>query len=110
MKDGNQTGVAALVSRFEGAGLGQQAQSWVGTGENAPISADHIAQVFTPEEIQGWAKQAGTTPEAIQGVLAEALPRVVDHLTPAGQVPSQAPDVNAVIGRLFGGEAQPTAH
>lgn len=103
MSQGNQGGIAALVSRFQAAGLGEHAQSWVGTGENRPISADQVGQVFTPDELQGWAQQAGTTPEALQGILAQALPRVVDHLTPGGQVPSQTPNVAALVGRLFGG-------
>jgi uncharacterized protein YidB (DUF937 family) len=34
----NGGGVASVVSRFEAAGLGSNAQSWVSTGENQPVS------------------------------------------------------------------------
>jgi uncharacterized protein YidB (DUF937 family) len=54
-----------------------------------PISADHIGQVFSPEEIDGWAAQAGTTPDK-RSVLAEALPHAVNHLTPDGQPPEMS--------------------
>ena len=100
--DGGNQGVAALISRFEAAGLGEHVQSWVGTGQNVPVSADQIGQVFSPQEIEGWAQQAGTTPDALRGILAEALPHVVDHATPGGAVPEQTPDLGGLLGRLFG--------
>ncbi len=98
-------GVAGVVSRFEAAGLGGNAQSWVSTGENQPISADHIGQVFPSEQINAWATQAGTTPDKLSAVLAEALPHAVDHLTPGGQVPAPdaVPDLSSLVSRFFGG-------
>ena len=101
-------GVAALVSKFQAAGLGQQAQSWVGTGANQPVSAEHVGQVFTPDQIQHWATQAGTTPDAMRQVLAEALPHVVDHVTPGGQLPAQSADVSGMLQSLLSGLAKRT--
>jgi uncharacterized protein YidB (DUF937 family) len=98
------SGVAAIVSKFESAGLGTQVQSWVGTGANTPVSPDHINQVFSPQQIEGWAAQAGTTPAALSNVLAQALPHVVDHLTPGGQVPSHNADVSEMLNKLLGGQ------
>ena len=106
VQDGDKQGVAAIISKFQSAGLGQHVQSWVGTGENVPISADQVGQAFSPEQIEGWAKEAGTTPDALKEVLAQALPHVVDHLTPGGAVPSetpQMPDLSGLLGRLMGG-------
>lgn len=105
VQDGDNQGVAAIVSKFQAAGLGQHVQSWVGTGENAPVSGDQIGQVFSAEQVQGWAQQAGTTPDAMRDVLAQALPHVVDHMTPGGQVPagSQTPDLSGLVSRLLGG-------
>jgi uncharacterized protein YidB (DUF937 family) len=96
-------GVASVISRFEAAGLGSHAQSWVSTGENMPVSADQIGKVFSAEQIQGWAAQAGTTPDKMCVVLAEALPHAVDHVTPNGQVPepNAMPDLSSLIGRFF---------
>jgi uncharacterized protein YidB (DUF937 family) len=103
VRDGDNQGVAAIISKFQSAGLGQHVQSWVGTGQNVPVSADQVGQVFSPEQIEGWAQQAGTTPDALRGVLAEALPHLIDHVTPGGAVPDQTPDLSGMIGRLFGG-------
>jgi uncharacterized protein YidB (DUF937 family) len=109
--DGNNQGVAAIISKFEAAGLGQHVQSWVGSGDNLPVSGDQVAQAFDPQQIEDWAKQSGTTPDAMREVLAQALPHMVDHLTPGGEVPAQTqtPDLSGLIGRLLGaaGGARP---
>jgi uncharacterized protein YidB (DUF937 family) len=109
MRDGDNQGVAAIVSKFQAAGLGQHVQSWVGTGENVPVSGDQIGQVFSDQQIQGWAQQAGTTPDSMREVLAQALPHLVDHLTQGGQVPasSQMPDLAGLMNRFLG-SARPT--
>jgi uncharacterized protein YidB (DUF937 family) len=106
VKDGDKEGVAAIIQKFQNAGLGTYVQSWVGTGANQPITVDHVGSVFSPEQLQGWAQQAGTTPDAIRDVLAQAIPHVVDHLTPGGQVPAQTPpqmvDLAGILGKLMG--------
>jgi len=98
----NGGGLNALLSRFAGAGLGTQAQSWVTTAPNQPITADHIDQVFSQDEINGWAAQAGTSPDNIRQVLAQALPHAVDHATPNGQMPDNMPDLSSLVERLLG--------
>ncbi len=83
-------GLAKLVSQFSAAGLGGHADSWVGTGENEPITADHVKQALTEEQIAQVAQQLGVSTDQAAAALAHALPEAVDHLTPAGQVPDQA--------------------
>lgn len=96
-------GIGALMGRFAEAGLGQHAESWASTGSNLPISADQIAQVFTPEEIEGWAGKLGVSPETTQSLLAQFLPHAVDHATADGTVPpaEATPNFASLIGRFF---------
>ena len=98
----NGGGLNALLSRFQDAGLGSQAQSWVSTAQNQPMSPEHIDQVFSQNEISGWATQAGTTPDKMREVLAEALPHAVNHVTPNGQVPAQMPDLSSLVQQFLG--------
>lgn len=97
----NGGGVNALLSRFQEAGLGSQAQSWVSTASNQPISSEHIGQVFSQDEISDWAAQAGTSPDKMREVLAEALPHAVNHVTPDGQVPDQVPALSSLVQQFF---------
>ncbi len=102
-KDNNgNTGVAAILSRFQAAGAGQQAQSWVATGSNQPVSSDQVAEAFGPDQIEAWAKQAGTTPDAMRQVLSEAVPHMVDHLTPSGEVQTPSANLTGVLRGLLG--------
>ena len=96
-------GVAGLVSQFEAAGLGAHVQSWVGDGANQPVTPAQIGQVFSDDQLAQWADQAGTTPDKMRAVLAEALPHAVDHATPEGMVPQSGavPDLTGLVGRLF---------
>ncbi len=103
---GQGGGLSDLLSRFQSAGAGEQANSWVGTGANQPVSPDQVGTAFSPEQIQGWADQAGTTPDHMRQVLAEALPHAVDHVTPNGQAPSQNTDIGGMLGNLLGGGRQ----
>jgi uncharacterized protein YidB (DUF937 family) len=101
----NGGGVASVISQFEAAGLGSNAQSWVSPGANQPVSAEQIGEVFSPEQIKGWATQADTTPDKLCAVLAEALPHAVDHVTPGGQIPApnSIPDLSSLVSRFFSG-------
>lgn len=84
----NPGGLQGLVEQFSKAGLGQQAQSWVSTGQNLPISAEQIMQVLGGQggPLQQLAQQFNVPPAQAAGGLADLLPSVVDHLTPNGAI------------------------
>jgi len=80
-------GLEGVLGRFRQGGLGQQADSWVGTGQNINISPDQLQQIFGSSTISDLAAQLGM-PEAETGsTMARLLPEVINQLTPQGQVP-----------------------
>lgn len=83
-----QGGLQGLVEQFTRSGLGQQAQSWVSTGQNLPVSAEQIMQALGGQggQLQQMAQQFNVSSEQAAGGLAELLPSVIDHLTPNGSV------------------------
>ena len=80
-------GLGGLVQAFEQGGLGSVVNSWVSTGQNLPMSAEQIKAVLGGGKLQEIASQLGISPDQASGSLAELLPKVVDHLTPNGQLP-----------------------
>jgi uncharacterized protein YidB (DUF937 family) len=80
-------GVQGLVSQFEQQGLGGVVQSWVGTGANQPITADQIHQALGSNTVTELAAKFGLNPQDLAQKLAQALPQVVNRLTPSGVVP-----------------------
>lgn len=103
-------GLGGLLEQFQRAGFGAQAQSWVGTGQNEPISGEAVEQVFGPGALGEIARRAGlSVAETSQG-LAQILPEVVDRVTPSGQVPDEGTltaSVASLIARLDAGGGGP---
>ncbi|MGI8564327.1 MAG: YidB family protein [Candidatus Dormibacter sp.] len=56
-------------------------------GENQPLHPDDIERMLGGEKIEAVAQQAGQSPEAVKAGLAQALPHVVNALTPEGTIP-----------------------
>jgi uncharacterized protein YidB (DUF937 family) len=81
--------------------MGDKAQSWVSGGPNKPITAQELEKVVPKEEIEQIAKQVGASPQETEEVLAQALPEVVNKVTPDGQVPDQV-SLDQMLGQLFG--------
>lgn len=101
---GGQGGIGNLVQKFTSNGLGDVVSSWVGKGENQPVSQEQIQNVLGPEKINEISSKTGMDNNAVTGQLSKLLPQVVDKLTPDGKVPegdilSQGKDL---LGGLFG--------
>jgi uncharacterized protein YidB (DUF937 family) len=86
-------GLPGIISKFQQAGFGQQAGSWVGTGQNMPITADQLKQVLGSGSIGALAQQFGLSHGDAMGGLAQALPQVIDKLTPTGQISADHSDL-----------------
>ena len=79
-------GLGGLLAQFQSAGLGQQADSWVSTGQNMPVSSDQITSALGSGNIAAMAQKCGINPQLASAGLAALIPLVVDHLTPRGRV------------------------
>jgi uncharacterized protein YidB (DUF937 family) len=86
-------GLPGLLAKFQQAGLGQHADSWVSTGANLPISADQLKQVLGSGAIANIASQLGLDHGQVSSGLAQVLPQLVNQLTPNGTVPANHGDL-----------------
>lgn len=84
---GQGGGLQAVIQAFQGGGLGDIVSSWVGTGNNLPVSADQMKSGLGPELLSQLASRAGVAPDEAASSLSELLPGLVDRLTPAGKIP-----------------------
>ncbi len=89
MAQGVGGGLGGLVSQFEQAGLGHIAQSWVGNGQNQPVSPQQLQSVFGDNQVQSMASQAGMQPQDFLSQLSQHLPNAVHGMTPNGQLPDE---------------------
>jgi len=73
-----------VTSMTQGEGLSEIVGSWLGNGENMPISLDSITDLLGSDKISEFASSLGLSEESAKGALAEALPNVVDQATSGG--------------------------
>jgi uncharacterized protein YidB (DUF937 family) len=82
-------GLNDLLKQFQQSGHGEAANSWVGQGPNKSISADDLAKALGSDQISGLMSQSGLSRQELLEGLAQQLPKVVDHLTPEGRLPTE---------------------
>src|SRR5215470_5616800 len=75
-------GIGGLEKMFREKGLGGVVSSWIGTGQNLPISPDQLQNVLHGEALQNMAAKAGMDTGQLTSVLSQLLPHVVDRMTP----------------------------
>ena len=85
-------GLAGLVEKFRQGGMGDTVNSWIGTGQNLPVSADQVTNVLGSDTIGNLAQQLGLGHGDVAGQLSHMLPQLVDKLTPHGQLPQAGSD------------------
>jgi uncharacterized protein YidB (DUF937 family) len=86
-QSGGQSGIADLVNKFQQGGLGHLADSWVGTGENLPVSPTQIADVIGHTKLGELANQFGISTNDVANGLSQVLPDLINHVTPDGKLP-----------------------
>jgi uncharacterized protein YidB (DUF937 family) len=81
-------GMDNTVRELEERGHGDIARSWVGRGGNQPISPEKLEAALGEDAIRDLMGQTGMDRQELLDVLSEHLPRVIDHLTPQGRLPT----------------------
>jgi uncharacterized protein YidB (DUF937 family) len=83
-------GLSDLVQKFQTAGHGDVVNSWVGSGANAPIQPSQVGSALGQQTISDLARQSGMSEQELLAQLAQALPGLVDRLSPNGRLPTAA--------------------
>ncbi len=94
-------GIEGILAKFKESGLADIAATWVGNGQNAPITSSQITDALGSDTIAKIAGKFGLSPDMLSGQLAEHLPNVIDKMTPNGEVNNNSNDLlGAVLGML----------
>ena len=89
-------GLGDLLKQLQQGGQGDTANSWVGKGSNKPIAPGDLASALGADQIDQLSSQSGLSRDDLLQGLSQYLPKVIDHLTPDGRVPTD----DEVSGRL----------
>ena len=82
-------GLGDLLKQLQQGGQGDAANSWVGKGPNKAISSGDLASALGVDQIDQLSSQSGMSRNELLDGLSQYLPRVVDHLTPDGRLPTE---------------------
>jgi uncharacterized protein YidB (DUF937 family) len=91
-------GLGGLLKKFEQGGLADQTKSWVGTGQNQPVSPGQIGSALGPNIIKTVSQMTGISEDQLTKQLSQFLPGLVDKFTPNGRLPSQS-ELSRMLGQ-----------
>jgi uncharacterized protein YidB (DUF937 family) len=100
--------LGGLVAQLQASGLGEQVQSWVGTGDNKDVDPQQLRAAIGEDKLGGLAAGTGLPIDQLLPMLAAFLPQIVNMLTPKGRLPSAEDgidpgDLLGSLGGLLGG-------
>jgi uncharacterized protein YidB (DUF937 family) len=101
--NGEMGGLGGLAEKFKQGGMGEQINSWIGNGENLPISAEQISQILGSDTVRNIASQLGIDLDQAAQQLSAMLPGLIDKLTPNGQAPAGGLGNPGDLCRMLGG-------
>ena len=78
--------LGGLVNGLKEKGMGDVADSWLGDGENAEISADQLKEVIGGDKITEAAAKLGTDEGSLLDSLKDAIPQMVDKSSNGGSL------------------------
>ncbi|MFA6267075.1 MAG: YidB family protein [Pseudolabrys sp.] len=82
-------GLGDLVKQLQQNGLGDTANSWVGTGPNKSVDPNDLAKALGADQLDALTNQTGMSRNELLEGLSQHLPQVVDSMTPQGRLPDE---------------------
>ena len=97
----NNGGLQGALAKLQGAGLGNQVQSWVDPSQdNGAVDLQQVQNLFNDQEVEQVAQQAQVPTNEVYGAISTVLPQIIDSLTPQGDSTDQG-EANADIQNVM---------
>ena len=91
-------GLGGLLNKLEQGGLGDQTKSWVGTGQNQPVSPGQLGQALGPNIIKTLSQMTGVPEDQLTKQLSQGIPVIINMVTPNGRLPTVT-ELSKMIGQ-----------
>jgi len=83
---GGNLDMGSLMGKLKEGGLGGQVDSWMGDGENEPVSAEQLKSALGEEEIAAASEKMGCDADTAAQKLSEAIPGLADKFSGGGSM------------------------
>lgn len=95
-------GLSGVLNKLNGNGLGNKAQSWVNIDtDNDGIDVSDVMRLFGQDEINQVCQNTGASQNEVCQGIAELLPKVVNDLTPKGDIHADEQVANQEISQIL---------
>ena len=81
--------LGGIKDKLASNGLGDQVQSWLGDGENQPVSPDQIKSALGEDGIANVAEKMGVDADGAASKLTDVLPALLDKASSGGDLMGQ---------------------
>lgn len=95
---GDKMDIGSLIGTLKEKGLGDVAESWLGDGDNAEISADQLKDVLGGEQVAEAAAKLGTDEGSLLDTLKGALPQIIDKSSNGGSLLDSVGGIGGLAG------------
>lgn len=76
--------IGGLLQQLEQSGLTSQVASWLGNGQNLPVTVDQLRNALGEQNLGQLASQLGLPADELLRHLSEHLPGAIDAMSPKG--------------------------
>ena len=83
-------GLGGLLNKLQQGGLGDVTKSWVGNGQNQPVSPNQLGSALGPGIIKTLSQMTGVSEDELTTPLSQGIPVIVNQWTPNGWLPTMA--------------------
>ena len=95
---GGKLDMGSLMGKLTDGGLGNQVQSWMGDGDNEPVSAEQLKSALSPDELAAASEKMGVDEDTAAQQMADSLPDLADKFSGGGSML----DASALTEKLGG--------
>jgi len=86
LTSGEGLDVGGIAEKLKEGGLGDQVSSWLGDGDNAPVSGEELTNALGSDKIGEMASKLGVDSGAAADTLSQALPSLMDKMSSGGSL------------------------
>ncbi len=86
LTSGEGLDIGGITDKLKEGGLGDQVSSWLGDGENTPVSAEQLTDALGADKMGEMASKLGVDAGSAAETLSQAMPSLFDKMSSGGSL------------------------
>lgn len=86
LTSGEGLDIGGIAEKLKAGGLGDQVSSWLGDGENQPVSAEELTSALGEDKMGEMASKLGVESGEAASTLSQLMPSMMDKMSEGGNL------------------------